>query len=69
MGKNGGAVAFDMLVEPDTGRSLGHDRCERGLAHFQRIGIDGSQQTTFALARYTSICDFTADTPRVPCRN
>jgi hypothetical protein len=30
-------IAFDMLVEPDTGTSLGQDRCERGLAHFQRI--------------------------------
>jgi hypothetical protein len=32
MGEDGRAVAFDMLVEPDTGASLGHDRCERGLA-------------------------------------
>ena len=37
MGKDGRTVALDMLVEPDAGASLGHDRCERGLAHFQRI--------------------------------
>jgi hypothetical protein len=30
MGEDGRAVAFDMLIEPDAGRSLGHDRCERG---------------------------------------
>jgi hypothetical protein len=37
MGEDGRAVAFDMLVEPDTGASLGHDRCERGLADLKRI--------------------------------
>src|SRR5262249_54114727 len=26
-----------MLVEPDAGAGFGHDRCERGLADFQRI--------------------------------
>jgi hypothetical protein len=26
-----------MLVEPDAGVGLGHDRCERGLSDFQRI--------------------------------
>jgi hypothetical protein len=31
------AVAFDMLVEPDAGASLGQDRCERGLADLKRI--------------------------------
>ena len=32
MGEDGRAVALDMLIEPDAGPSLGHDRCERGLA-------------------------------------
>ena len=32
MGEDGRAVARQMLVEPDAGVSLGHDRCERGLA-------------------------------------
>jgi len=32
MGEDGRAVAFHVLVEPDAGASLGHDRCERGLA-------------------------------------
>jgi hypothetical protein len=36
MGEDGRAVALDMLVEPD-GVSLGHDRCERGLADLKRI--------------------------------
>jgi hypothetical protein len=34
------AVAFDMLVEPDAGASLGQDRCERGLA--DSFGIDNA---------------------------
>ena len=33
MGENG----LDMLVEPDAGLGLGHDRCERGLANLKRI--------------------------------
>src|SRR5262249_58176803 len=37
MGEDGRAVALDMLVEPDAGPSLGHDRCERGLADLKRI--------------------------------
>jgi len=32
MGEDGRAVALDMLVEPDAGAGLGHDRCKRGLA-------------------------------------
>jgi hypothetical protein len=31
------AVAFDMLLEPHTGASLGQYRCERGLADLQRV--------------------------------
>jgi hypothetical protein len=31
------AVALDMLVEPDTGTGLGHDRCERGLADLRGV--------------------------------
>src|SRR5262249_32386118 len=31
------AVALHMLVEPDAGAGLGHDRCERGLADLKRI--------------------------------
>jgi hypothetical protein len=30
-------VALDMLVEPDAGLGLGHDRCEIGLADLKRI--------------------------------
>jgi hypothetical protein len=30
-------IAFDMLVEPDTGTSLGQDRCERRVADLERI--------------------------------
>ena len=26
-----------MLIEPDAGAGLGHDRCERGLADLERI--------------------------------
>ena len=37
MGEDGWAVALDMLVEPDAGLGLGHDRCERGLADLKRI--------------------------------
>jgi hypothetical protein len=37
MGKDGRAVAFEMLVEPDAGAGLGHDRCERGLADLKWI--------------------------------
>src|SRR5262245_5580925 len=37
MGENGRAVALDMLVEPDAGARLGHDRRERGLADLKRI--------------------------------
>src|SRR6516164_972744 len=37
MGEDGRAVAFDMLVEPDAGAGLGHDRGERGLADLKRI--------------------------------
>jgi hypothetical protein len=37
MGEDAGAVAFDMLVEPDAGSGLGQDRCERGLADLKRI--------------------------------
>src|SRR5262249_26893116 len=37
MDEDGRAVALDMLVEPDAGPSLGHDRCERGLADLKRI--------------------------------
>ena len=32
MGEDGRAVALDVLVEPDAGSGLGHDRCKRGLA-------------------------------------
>jgi hypothetical protein len=37
VGKEGRAVALDMLVEPDARAGFGHDRCERGLADFKRI--------------------------------
>jgi hypothetical protein len=37
MGEDGRSVALDMLVEPDSGAGLGHDRCERGLANLKRI--------------------------------
>jgi hypothetical protein len=39
MGEDGRAVAFQMLVEPDAGTGLGHDRCERGLADLKWILI------------------------------
>jgi hypothetical protein len=37
MGEDGRAVAFQMLVEPNAGAGLGHDRCERGFADLERI--------------------------------
>jgi hypothetical protein len=37
MGEDGRAVALHMLIEPDARAGLGHDRCERGLAHLKRI--------------------------------
>jgi hypothetical protein len=37
MSEDGRAVAFDMLVEPDTGTGLGQDRCERRLADLERV--------------------------------
>src|SRR5262249_25233591 len=37
MGEDGRAIAPDVLVEPDAGAGLGHDRCERGLADLKRI--------------------------------
>src|SRR5215510_9494768 len=37
MGEDGRAVALDMLIEPDAGSSLGHDRCKRGLADLKRV--------------------------------
>jgi hypothetical protein len=37
VGEDGRAVALDMLVEPDAGVGLGHDRCERRLADLKRI--------------------------------
>ncbi len=37
MGENGRAVALDMLIKPDAGAGLGHDRRERGLADLKRI--------------------------------
>ena len=37
MGEDGRAIALDMLIEPDAGAGLGHDRCERGLADLKRV--------------------------------
>src|SRR5262249_42480885 len=37
VGEDGRAVALDMLVEPDAGAGLGHNRRERGLADLKRI--------------------------------
>src|SRR6516225_7583069 len=37
VGEDGRAVALDMLVEPDAGAGLGHDRCKLGLADRKRI--------------------------------
>jgi len=33
------AVALDVLIEPDAGAGLGHDRCERCLADLKRIAL------------------------------
>ena len=32
IGEDGRAVALHMLVEPNAGAGLGHDRCKRGRA-------------------------------------
>jgi hypothetical protein len=40
MGEDGRAVALHMLIEPDARAGLGHDRCERGLAHLKRIAAE-----------------------------
>src|SRR6516225_2670582 len=37
VGEDGRAVALDMLVEPDAGAGLGHNRRERSLADLKRI--------------------------------
>src|SRR6516164_570709 len=37
MGEDGRAIAFDMLVEPDAGASLGQHARKRGLAGLKRI--------------------------------
>src|SRR5262249_3301646 len=37
MREHGRAVPLHMLIEPDAGPSLGHDRCERSLANLKRI--------------------------------
>jgi hypothetical protein len=37
MGEDGRAVAFDMLVEPDAGASLGQHARKRGLADLERV--------------------------------
>jgi hypothetical protein len=37
MAENSLTIALDMLIEPDAGAGLGHDRCERGLAALKRI--------------------------------
>jgi hypothetical protein len=44
MGEDGRAIAFDMLVEPDAGASLGHYRCERGLADLKWIAPQVAMQ-------------------------
>src|SRR5215471_16403830 len=36
-GEDGRAVALGMLIEPNAGAGLGHDRCKRGLADLKRI--------------------------------
>jgi hypothetical protein len=36
-GRRRSGLALDVLVEPDAGASLGHGRCERRLADFERI--------------------------------
>ena len=60
MGEDGRAVAFNMLIEPDAGAGLGHDRCERGLADLKRITpqvvavqfdeVEGVQEDVFVVA-------------------
>jgi hypothetical protein len=35
--EDGRAVPLHMLIEPDAGAGLGHDRCKRGLADLKRI--------------------------------
>jgi hypothetical protein len=37
MGKHGGPVAFDVLIESDARTGLGDDRGECGLADLERI--------------------------------
>ena len=37
MGENGRAIAFDMLVKPDAGASLGQYVRKRGLTDLKRI--------------------------------
>ena len=37
MGKDGRAIALDMLIEPDAGASLGQHARKRGLADLKRI--------------------------------
>jgi hypothetical protein len=37
MAENGLTIALHMLVKPNAGAGLGHDRCERGLADLKRI--------------------------------
>jgi hypothetical protein len=37
MAENSLTIALDMLIEPDAGAGLGHDRCERGLADLKRV--------------------------------
>jgi hypothetical protein len=37
MAENSLTIALDMLIEPDAGAGLGHDRCDRGLADLKRV--------------------------------
>src|SRR6516165_5608734 len=37
VGEDGRAVTSQMLIEPDAGAGLGHDRGERGVANLKRI--------------------------------
>src|SRR5262249_31556713 len=63
MGEIGRAVALDMLVEPDAGARLGHDRRERGLADLKRIApqivavqldqVEGVEENAFVSAVVT----------------
>ena len=41
VGEDGRAVALGMLIEPDAGAGLDHDRCERRLADLKRIAPRG----------------------------